>query len=42
LHPHAGEPYFYDGEVMGAADGERRRVRISALFLKNGEAVGHQ
>ena len=44
LHPRVDEPYFYDGEVSGAAGGGgrgTRRVRISALFLKNGEANGH-
>ena len=41
LHPRVDEPYFYDGEVTGAmAGGGTRRVRISALFLKNGEAGG--
>ena len=43
LHPRADAPYFYDGEVTGAvAGGATRRVRISALFLKNGQAGGRQ
>ncbi|WP_371767549.1 sensor histidine kinase [Massilia sp.] len=42
LHPRVGEPYFYDGEVVGGAGGAMRRVRISALFLKNDDAGGHQ
>jgi two-component system sensor histidine kinase TctE len=43
LRPRVDAPYFYDGEVTGAAaGGGPRRVRISALFLKNGEAGGRQ
>lgn len=41
LPPRADAPYFYDGEVKDGAGGATRRVRISALFLKNGEAGGH-
>lgn len=45
MAPGVDEPYFYDGKI--AADAERpgagmRRVRIAALFLKNGVADGRQ
>lgn len=45
MAPREGEPYFYDGLIPAnpAAPAEgMRRVRISALFLKNGRAQGHQ
>lgn len=41
VKPRADQPYFYDDEIpVEDATGAMRRVRISALFLKNGSASG--
>ncbi|QBE61695.1 sensor histidine kinase [Pseudoduganella lutea] len=45
MAPRANDPYFYDGEMVpdepGAASGPAR-VRVAALFLRNGEVNGRQ
>jgi two-component system sensor histidine kinase TctE len=40
MPPRVNAPYFYDGEVVRSTG--RQRVRISALFLKNGVTDGRQ
>jgi two-component system sensor histidine kinase TctE len=45
MRPRPNDPYFYDGEMVrmvGATPGPEAKVRVAALFLKNGELDGRQ